>query len=82
MQKAIGIDLGGTNMSVGIVDENMEIIGRASRPTHAERSFSAVVDDMYSCVEEAAASCGLSRDSFSCIGVGSRAIWIPKPASC
>lgn len=71
MQKAIGIDLGGTNMSVGIVDENMEIIGRASRPTHAERPFSAVVDDMHSCAEEAAASCGLSQDSFSCIGVGS-----------
>ena len=34
LQKTIGIDLGGTNMSVGIVDENMEIIGReALSPT-------------------------------------------------
>ncbi len=29
----IGIDLGGTNIAAGIVDENFRIVGKASVPT-------------------------------------------------
>lgn len=33
----IGIDLGGTNIAAGIVDENLRIIKKASIPTAAPR---------------------------------------------
>ena len=34
----IGIDLGGTNIAAGIVNEKLEILCKASIPTGAERS--------------------------------------------
>ena len=33
-----GIDLGGTNIKAGIVDENQKIVMQTSAPTGAERS--------------------------------------------
>ena len=42
----IGVDLGGTNIAVGIVDENSKIIKKASVPTKPERGPDAIVSDM------------------------------------
>ena len=42
----IGVDLGGTNIAVGIVDENSKIIKKASTPTKPERGADAIVADM------------------------------------
>ena len=41
-----GIDLGGTNIKCGIVDETGEIIVQESVPTHSERGFSYVAETM------------------------------------
>ena len=35
MRYAIGIDLGGTNIAAGIVDETYRLLGRDSVPTRA-----------------------------------------------
>ena len=42
----LGIDLGGTNIAVGIVDENYQIVYKDSVPTEAQRAPEAIVDDM------------------------------------
>ena len=42
----IGIDLGGTNIAIGIVDENYNIILKDKVPTRTERPTSAIMDDM------------------------------------
>ena len=42
----IGIDLGGTNIAAGIVNEAYEIICQESVPTGADRSSEAIADDM------------------------------------
>ena len=42
----IGIDLGGTNIAIGIVDENYNIVLKDKVPTHTERPTSAIMDDM------------------------------------
>ena len=42
----IGIDLGGTGIKAGIVDENGKIIVKDSCPTGAERGYGAVIHDM------------------------------------
>ena len=47
----IGIDLGGTNIAVGAVNERHEIIARCSVPTGAERPAQAVIADMCAAVE-------------------------------
>ena len=42
----IGIDLGGTNIAAGLVDEQHRIVARCSLPTGAERPAAEVVADM------------------------------------
>ena len=39
----LAIDLGGTNIKAGLVDENGNIINRAQRPTGAHRSFEEIL---------------------------------------
>ena len=38
-----GIDLGGTNIKAGIVDEQQHIIAEASVPTNEERQFQDII---------------------------------------
>ncbi|MBQ3927072.1 MAG: ROK family protein, partial [Clostridia bacterium] len=42
----IGVDLGGTNIAVGIVDESYKILVKGSVPTMAQRAPELIVDDM------------------------------------
>ncbi len=42
----IGVDLGGTNIAVGIVDENLKILKKGSVPTLANRDGELIVKDM------------------------------------
>ena len=42
----IGIDLGGTNIAAGIVNEEFKIIAKASVPTRAERAAEEIVADI------------------------------------
>lgn len=42
----IGIDLGGTNIAIGIVDENNNIIRKGSVPTKAGRNPDEIIKDM------------------------------------
>jgi glucokinase len=42
----IGIDLGGTNIVAGLVDENLKIVDTCSIKTDAPRSVQSIVDDM------------------------------------
>lgn len=39
----LGIDLGGTNIAAGIVDESYHIIAKKSVPTCAERRVEAII---------------------------------------
>ena len=42
----IGIDLGGTNIAAGVVDESGKIIYKSSVPTLAQRPIEEIVEDM------------------------------------
>lgn len=48
----IGIDLGGTNIAVGVVDDGHAIVSRVSVPTMASRPAAEVVRDMGGAVEQ------------------------------
>ena len=39
----LGIDLGGTNIAVGVVDENCKIVKKGSVPTKAEREADEII---------------------------------------
>lgn len=67
----VGIDLGGTNIEVGVIDEKYNIISRASRKTAMPRSADAIVSDMADAVFEAINSAGLDISDICSAGVGS-----------
>lgn len=52
MEYYAGIDLGGTNIKCGIVDETGKIVCQESMPTHSEKGFSDVVSTMAELVKK------------------------------
>ncbi|MCL2023757.1 MAG: ROK family protein [Oscillospiraceae bacterium] len=49
----IGIDLGGTNIAVGVVDENCKIIGRGTRKTDSPRAYESIFADIVAAAGDA-----------------------------
>ncbi len=66
----IGVDLGGTNIAVGVVDENYKIIGRGKVKTNAPRPAEEIFDDIAKAVFMAVEDAGLTMDDISFVGVG------------
>ena len=66
----LGIDLGGTNIAVGVVDENMKIIARATNKTQVD-SPEQVADAMAATAKEALKNAGLTLDDVPWVGLGS-----------
>lgn len=67
----IGIDLGGTNIAVGLVDDTPKVIMQASRPTNAGRSYQEIVKDMAELCREVVQKGGCVMEDIAGIGVGS-----------
>lgn len=65
----IGIDLGGTNIAVGVVDDDCKIIGRAVTKTRAERPAAEIVADMAATARQAVENAGLTMDDVEAVGV-------------
>ena len=65
----IGIDLGGTNIAVGVVDEQGNILGRATAKTRAQRPVSEIIRDMAATARQAVENAGLSMDDIEAVGV-------------
>lgn len=66
----IGIDLGGTNIAAGLLDENGKIHCKTSVPTLKERHWSEIVRDMALLAERIMAESGLTLDEVKAIGIG------------
>ena len=66
----IGIDLGGTNIAVGVVNEAYQITAQHSVPTGASRPSDAVIGDMIGAVENVLHKAGLSISDCASIGIG------------
>ncbi|MBQ4145045.1 MAG: ROK family protein [Clostridia bacterium] len=67
----IGIDLGGTNIAVGLVDETPKVVAKASRPTGATRHYTEIIRDMAEICQELMDSNNLTISDIQGIGVGS-----------
>ena len=66
----IGVDLGGTNIVVGVVDENYRIVASVKCKTQAQRQADEIVADMVRLCREAVQKAGITMDEVSSIGVG------------
>ena len=70
----LGVDLGGTNIAVGIVNENYEIIKKMSVPTGAHRPAEEIVDDIAELCKKICAESETDLGSVGGIGVASPGI--------
>ncbi len=66
----IGIDLGGTNIAVGVVDDKYQIVGRAKCKTALPRPAEEIVADMVKTAFEAVKNANLTMDDIASVGVG------------
>ena len=66
----IGIDLGGTNIAIGIVDEDGKITVQGSTPTLSPRSYTEIVKDMVTLCEKLTAEAGIFMNDIEAVGIG------------
>ena len=66
----VGVDLGGTNIRSGVVDDQFKIIGVGELKTNAPRPAAEIFDDITKTVHMAVEAAGLTMDDISSVGVG------------
>ena len=71
MKYYVGIDLGGTNIVAGVVNENYEIVAKAKTPTNRPRPADEICADMVKVVKEAVEKAGLTLADIEAVGLGS-----------
>lgn len=67
---AAGVDLGGTNIQVGVMDAKGKVLGRAKTKTDADGGFDSIVERMIRTVREACADAKVPFEQLACVGVG------------
>jgi glucokinase len=70
MKYYIGVDLGGTNIKAGVVNEKYEIIGKASVKTDCPRPAEEIAEDMYKVSVLACEDAGVPIDGAEWLGIG------------
>ena len=65
----IGVDLGGTNIAVGLVDDEFNIVKKISAPTYAQRGGEAVTKDIAALCLRICEEAGIDISSVDAIGV-------------
>ena len=67
----VGVDIGGTGIKVGLVDENLQLVGEGTIPTRTDIPFEEQVEAIARCVTETAAAAGYRRkEDILSVGVG------------
>ena len=65
----IGVDLGGTNIAVGLLDKDFKILEKVKCPTKTEREISEIMDDMGALCNTLIKNNGLTADDIAYIGI-------------
>lgn len=66
----VGIDLGGTNIVVGVVNDRYDILSKTHCKTRAERSAEEIMQDMARLCREAVQQAGVSMAEVDSVGIG------------
>ncbi len=69
MKYSIGVDLGGTNIAIGIVNENYEIVKKGSVPTLAQRGPEPIIHDMAELSKKLLAECEIAPEDVTGAGI-------------
>ncbi len=71
MAYCVGIDLGGTNLKAGLLDEQANVLCNFSVPTEADKGVEQVVNNIAEAAERAIGEGGVEREAVIGIGIGS-----------
>ena len=71
MSYYVGIDLGGTNIKAGVVDQEGKLLNKLSIKTNAQRSMEEIIHDMGTLAEDCIRDAGFTREDIEAIGIGS-----------
>jgi glucokinase len=66
----VGVDVGGTNLRAGVVDEQGRILGEARQPALAESGLRAAVERTIEAIQEAIENAGFSTTDIRAVGLG------------
>ena len=66
----IGIDIGGTNIGAGLVDENLKIVYRLEIPTNKEKGYAFIRDNIISIIEKMILKAEKEDKKIHSIGIG------------
>lgn len=78
MNYYLGLDVGGTNLAAGVVDEEYHMLSGISIPTRAKRSIEEITDDMAAVSLAAIKEAGLTVNDFHSWGIGMPSYVNPK----
>lgn len=67
----IGVDLGGTNIAIGLCDENLNIIDKGSVPTKAQREPNLIIADMANLAKQIIERNSLALGDVEYVGIAS-----------
>ena len=67
----IGIDLGGTNIAAGIVNDKFEIVAQESTPTLVGRESIEIVNDIAALCKKLCAAVGVAESEVDSVGIAS-----------
>ena len=70
----IGVDLGGTNIAVGLVDEEKKLVKKKSVPTGAERPAEQIVDDIAAVCRALCTEAGVPLSEIVSVGLATPGI--------
>ncbi len=70
----LGVDLGGTNIAVGLVNENLELVKKLSVPTGATRPGEEIVADIAALCKKLCEETGISLTDVVSIGIATPGI--------
>ena len=74
MKYYVGIDLGGTNIVAGVVNEEYKILAKATVKTNCPRPSKEIADDMAKIALEAIEQAGLTVEQVEWVGIGTPGI--------
>jgi len=66
----IGVDIGGTNVKIALVNKNGEISFPKTVPTRAEMGYEYTISNITQCIKDLMAEAGISKNSLEGIGFG------------
>lgn len=70
-QYCVGVDLGGTNIKAGLVDQDANVLSKFSVPTGVERGMEHVVSTIVAAAKRAVSEAGVRDQDVIGVGIGS-----------